>query len=117
MSLAQDHRQRGAWYFSRPVIAVAKGRSSGHVQRVVECGSIAIRTGLDQVEQTGAACHTGRRSCFYRAVTAARAARNMSFVDAERLFDRRMFIGNDFVIPERRKRRPGMAMADPLNRH
>ena len=60
-----------AWYFSRSRRALwSKGESSGHVQRVVE-----MRVDCDQdavwirVEQDGAgACHTGRRSCFYRAV-------------------------------------------------
>jgi phosphoribosyl-AMP cyclohydrolase len=78
-----------AWYFSRSRNALwRKGESSGHVQRVVE-----MRTDCDQdavwirVEQTGAACHTGRRSCFYRAVTAGEGGAHLSFVDAERLFD------------------------------
>ena len=44
-----------------------KGETSGHVQRVV-----SIATDCDQdvllvkVEQTGAACHDGYYSCFYR---------------------------------------------------
>jgi phosphoribosyl-AMP cyclohydrolase len=78
-----------AWYFSRSRNSLwRKGESSGHVQRVVE-----IRTDCDQdavwirVEQTGAACHTGRRSCFYRAVSAGESGAQLSFVDAERLFD------------------------------
>ena len=48
-----------------------KGKTSGHIQKVVE-----VRTDCDQdalvvvVEQIGAgACHTGRNSCFYRKVT------------------------------------------------
>ena len=60
-----------AWYFSRSRRTLwSKGESSGHAQRVVE-----MRIDCDQdavwikVEQEGAgACHTGRRSCFYRAV-------------------------------------------------
>jgi phosphoribosyl-AMP cyclohydrolase len=46
-----------------------KGATSGHVQRLVE-----LRVDCDRdcllvlVEQTGPACHTGRRSCFYTAV-------------------------------------------------
>ena len=59
-----------AWYFSRSRNALwRKGETSGHTQRVVE-----MRIDCDQdavwirVEQTGAACHTGRRSCFYRKV-------------------------------------------------
>ena len=78
-----------AWYFSRSRKALwRKGETSGQVQRVVE-----MRTDCDQdavwirVEQTGAACHTGRRSCFYRAVTAGEGTVQLSFVDAERLFD------------------------------
>jgi phosphoribosyl-AMP cyclohydrolase len=77
------------WYFSRSRHSLwRKGESSGHVQRVVE-----MRIDCDQdavwirVEQTGAACHTGRRSCFYRAVTTGEAGAQLGFVDAERLFD------------------------------
>ncbi|MEJ2292852.1 MAG: phosphoribosyl-AMP cyclohydrolase [Deinococcales bacterium] len=44
-----------------------KGATSGNVQRVVEvrydCDEDAL---LYRVEQTGPACHTGHRSCFYR---------------------------------------------------
>jgi len=60
-----------AWYFSRSRQQLwRKGETSGHGQRVVE-----LRVDCDQdsvwlkVEQQGAgACHTGRRSCFYRTV-------------------------------------------------
>lgn len=78
-----------AWYFSRSRNALwRKGESSGHTQRVVE-----LRMDCDQdavwikVEQTGAACHTGRGSCFYRAVTEGEGGPRLSFVDAERLVD------------------------------
>lgn len=78
-----------AWYFSRSRNALwRKGETSGQTQHVVE-----IRTDCDQdavwirVEQIGAACHTGRRSCFYRAVTGEGGVVSLSFVDAERLFD------------------------------
>jgi phosphoribosyl-AMP cyclohydrolase len=78
-----------AWYFSRSRNALwRKGESSGHTQRVVE-----MRLDCDQdaiwirVEQTGAACHTGRRSCFYRAVTSVDGDTRLSFIDADRLFD------------------------------
>ena len=46
-----------------------KGESSGHVQELVD-----LRVDCDQdcllalVNQTGPACHTNRRSCFYTAV-------------------------------------------------
>ncbi|HKO70783.1 MAG TPA: phosphoribosyl-AMP cyclohydrolase [Bradyrhizobium sp.] len=78
-----------AWYFSRSRKALwRKGESSGHVQRVIE-----MRVDCDQdaiwirVEQIGAACHTGRRSCFYRSVTQGVGGARLSFVDAEKLFD------------------------------
>ena len=65
-----------AWYFSRSRRKLwRKGESSGHVQRVTE-----MRIDCDQdavwikVEQAGAgACHTGRRSCFYRGVPLGKA--------------------------------------------
>ena len=78
-----------AWYFSRSRNALwRKGETSGQTQRVVE-----MRLDCDQdavwirVEQSGAACHTGRRSCFYRQVTAGEGGARLSFVGAERLFD------------------------------
>jgi phosphoribosyl-AMP cyclohydrolase len=40
-----------------------------------------------KVEQIGAACHTGRRSCFYRKVDGEDGDTRLSFVDAARLFD------------------------------
>lgn len=61
-----------AWYFSRSRNALwRKGETSGHTQRVIEmrvdCDQDAI---LIRVEQQGPACHTNRRSCFYRVVEA-----------------------------------------------
>ena len=79
-----------AWYYSRSRNALwRKGETSGHTQRVVE-----MRLDCDQdavwlrVEQKGATCHTGRRSCFYRKVDANEGGdTQLSFVDADRLFD------------------------------
>ncbi|MCZ4266574.1 phosphoribosyl-AMP cyclohydrolase [Rhodobacteraceae bacterium G21628-S1] len=46
-----------------------KGESSGHVQELVELRVDCDRdTLLALVRQTGPACHTNRRSCFYTAV-------------------------------------------------
>lgn len=45
-----------------------KGEESGNVQRVksihIDCDGDAVLFGVEQVGD--AACHTGRRSCFYR---------------------------------------------------
>ena len=86
-----------AWYFSRSRQALwRKGETSGHIQRVVE-----MRTDCDQdaiwirVEQAGAACHTGRKSCFYRKVEAAEGGAKLTFVDAERLVDPKAVYGKD----------------------
>ncbi|MGE3311624.1 MAG: phosphoribosyl-AMP cyclohydrolase [Limisphaerales bacterium] len=44
-----------------------KGESSGHVQKVLDVAADCDGdTLLIQVEQTGAACHEGYRSCFFR---------------------------------------------------
>ena len=56
------------WSRSRQAFWV-KGETSGHVQELVE-----LRVDCDRdcllvlVDQTGPACHTGRRSCFYTGI-------------------------------------------------
>lgn len=64
---------REAHYYSRSRGELwHKGATSGHVQNVLEvrydCDEDAL---LYRVFQTGAACHTGEHSCFYRALTEA----------------------------------------------
>ena len=92
-ALARTIESGEAWYYSRSRRALwRKGESSGHVQRVTE-----MRIDCDQdalwikVEQVGAgACHTGRRSCFYRAVPLGRAPDQslvLEFREAEKAFD------------------------------
>jgi phosphoribosyl-AMP cyclohydrolase len=88
-ALAKTIATGDAWYFSRTRNTLwKKGETSGHSQRVVE-----MRIDCDQdavwikVEQAVAACHTGRRSCFYRAVPLGKAgAAKLEFRD-ERVFD------------------------------
>ena len=65
-----------------------KGESSGQIQRLIECRvDCDGDTVLLRVDQTGVACHTGRRSCFFR-----RAARDglreidMQAVDPKSLY-------------------------------
>jgi phosphoribosyl-AMP cyclohydrolase len=90
-ALARTIESGEAWYYSRSRGTLwRKGESSGHTQRVVE-----MRVDCDQdavwirVEQAGpGACHTGRRSCFYRAVPVGQGgAVTLEFRDAERAFD------------------------------
>jgi phosphoribosyl-AMP cyclohydrolase len=92
-ALANTIATREAWYYSRSRGKLwRKGEASGHVQRVLE-----MRVDCDQdalwikVEQEGpGACHTGRRSCFYRSVPlggGGDAARALEFRDAEKTFD------------------------------
>lgn len=69
-SIAETLETGQVCYWSRSRQAFwRKGESSGHVQRLTElrydCDGDTI---LLLVDQTGAACHTNRRSCFYRAV-------------------------------------------------
>ena len=71
-SVAETLASGRVTYWSRSRGALwRKGETSGHVQRLVE-----LRIDCDRdcllviVEQTGPACHTMRRSCFYTAVRA-----------------------------------------------
>lgn len=69
-ALARTIETGDAWYYSRSRQTLwRKGETSGNTQRIVE-----ILTDCDQdalilrVRQTGPACHTLRRSCFYRRI-------------------------------------------------
>ena len=91
-ALARTIETGEAWYFSRSRRALwRKGETSGHVQRVVEmridCDQDAVWIKVEQAG--GAACHTGRRSCFYRAVPLGASAGKVTleFRDADKLFD------------------------------
>ncbi len=71
-SLAETLATGRVVYWSRSRAAFwRKGDTSGHIQQLV---SIALDcdgdTLLLQVDQTGAACHTGERSCFFRSAGA-----------------------------------------------
>jgi phosphoribosyl-AMP cyclohydrolase len=70
-ALALTVEERRAIYWSRSRQALwRKGEESGHIQHLkelrIDCDADTV---LMQVEQVGGiACHTGRRSCFYRAL-------------------------------------------------
>ncbi|NJO54896.1 MAG: phosphoribosyl-AMP cyclohydrolase [Bacteroidales bacterium] len=82
-----------AHYWSRSRKALwKKGETSGHLQRVtdlrIDCDQDAVWLAVDQAGD--AACHTGRRSCFYRRIPLGRAPSPdlaMELVDGERRFD------------------------------
>ncbi|HLW58790.1 MAG TPA: bifunctional phosphoribosyl-AMP cyclohydrolase/phosphoribosyl-ATP diphosphatase HisIE [bacterium] len=92
------------WYWSRSRRQLwRKGETSGHTQRVTEvradCDGDAL---LLRVEQTGAACHTGHRSCFYRGV-------------AQRDGEAAIAVDSTAVEPEGRAERPGRGDAEVLS--
>ncbi len=71
-----------AHYFSRSKQRIwKKGESSGHTQEVVDilvdCDDDTI---LLKVNQTGVACHTGRKSCFF---TSIKEGQNKEVLDVE----------------------------------
>ncbi|HWK95463.1 MAG TPA: phosphoribosyl-AMP cyclohydrolase [Pseudolabrys sp.] len=90
-ALAKTIETGEAWYFSRSRKKLwKKGETSGHVQRIqelrVDCDQDALW--LKVVQEGEGACHTGRRSCFYRAVPLGQSgAVKLEFQDADRKFD------------------------------
>ena len=69
-AVARTLETRRVTYWSRSRAAFwVKGETSGHAQELVDlradCDSDCL---LAIVRQTGPACHTGRRSCFYTSV-------------------------------------------------
>lgn len=63
------------WFFSRSRNKLwNKGETSGHVQRVVSIAADCDNdTLLVKVVQTGPACHTGSKSCFFNTILEAKA--------------------------------------------
>lgn len=94
LALARTIETGEAHYWSRSRGKLwRKGETSGNTQAVVE-----MRTDCDQdaiwlrVEMAGngGCCHTGRRSCFYRAVPLGQSAderTRLELRDGEKLFD------------------------------
>ena len=78
VSLARTLESGEAWYWSRSRRTLwRKGETSGQLQRVVEikvdCDQDALLMRVS-VGGDGGCCHTGRHSCFYRAVDLGRGA-------------------------------------------
>jgi phosphoribosyl-ATP pyrophosphohydrolase/phosphoribosyl-AMP cyclohydrolase len=92
-SLAKTLETGYTWFYSRSRGELwNKGATSGHLQRVVridyDCDEDTL---LVFAEQTGAACHTGNRSCFYR-----------TLVENEELPDRDPLASLEAVIADRK---------------
>lgn len=70
-SLAKTLETGQTWFYSRSRQELwHKGETSGHFQDVVEAyADCDDDTLLFKVRQTGAACHTGHHSCFFRKIT------------------------------------------------
>lgn len=69
-SLAKTFETGETWFYSRSRQELwHKGETSGHIQKIVDiytdCDDDTL---LINVVQTGAACHTGNHSCFYRKI-------------------------------------------------
>lgn len=98
-ALARSIETGEACYWSRSRKALwHKGETSGNTQRIVE-----MRTDCDQdvlwlkvtMAGTGACCHTGRVSCFYRAVPLGKdSGHELIPVNAERRFDPKSVYGD-----------------------
>ncbi len=70
-ALEQTIQTKKVTYWSRSRQSLwVKGESSGHTQNLIsisyDCDGDAL---LLQIEQEGAACHTGERTCFHREVS------------------------------------------------
>ena len=68
ISLKKSIAEGKTWFWSRSKKRLwNKGETSGNIQEIKEirydCDNDSL---LIQVKQTGPACHTGRKSCFYR---------------------------------------------------
>jgi phosphoribosyl-AMP cyclohydrolase len=93
-SLRQTVQTGRTWFWSRSRQKYwMKGESSGHTQAVkdiaFDCDGDTL---LIQVEQIGAACHEGYRSCFFRSVEGQGAASRISepqLVRPERIYGKK----------------------------
>ena len=100
LRLTRETGRAHYWSRSRGSLWI-KGETSGHVQEVedvrVDCDADAV---LYRVRQTGPACHTGERSCFYRTVEEGEDG------FAEATDPRPMLARLETIIEERERDRP-----------
>ncbi len=96
-SLAKTIESGYTWFYSRSRGELwNKGATSGHTQKVIkldyDCDEDTL---LVYVEQTGAACHTGNKSCFYRTL-----AENGEVPEANPMVSLEQVIADRKVNPE-----------------
>lgn len=89
-SIAETLKNNRVCYWSRSRQSLwRKGESSGQVQLLksfrIDCDADTL---LLEVDQTGPACHTGRRSCFYQVVKGSEL-----ITDSEPLIDPKTLYG------------------------
>ena len=85
-----------------------KGESSGHIQSVREirfdCDADCL---LISVEQAGAACHTGHKSCFYRSYQEGEVSRaGEKLVDAANLYGQKDILDAVYHVIQERRQNP-----------
>lgn len=85
-----------------------KGESSGHVQTVREirfdCDSDCL---LISVEQAGAACHTGHKSCFYRSYQQGEVVgEGEKLVDAAAIYGQKDILDAVYHVIQERRQNP-----------
>ena len=84
------------WSRSRQVLW-HKGATSGLVQKVVE---LMIDDDQDcvwlkvDVAGSGASCHVGYRTCFYRRIPLGRGSNRLEFTEKEKVFDPKVVYGD-----------------------
>ena len=69
-SMGKTLETGNTWFYSRSRKELwNKGATSGHIQKVVSMvGDCDDDTLLIRVKQTGPACHTGNRTCFFNTI-------------------------------------------------
>ena len=87
-SLAKTVETGYTWFWSRSRQELwNKGATSGHYQKVAsityDCDGDAL---LVKVDQTGPACHTGHRSCFYQPLWNEGEGKNLPVPEPEGLY-------------------------------
>jgi phosphoribosyl-AMP cyclohydrolase len=100
-ALANSIEKGEVWLYSRSRNALwKKGETSGHTLRILEirvdCDQDSLLVRVEQ--QHKGACHTGRSSCFYRAVAIREPAGHTLVLtprDAEKVFDPSEVYGAD----------------------